>query len=425
MKNTKNSDPRKLMLPLWADLHTHFRQGNLTHTLANEYLKMGCYAVLAMPNTSPIVGKVLNDGVGKDLPYWSIVDYKKTIENAFENKLLDVIVPLYITKNTTAQMIIEGANNGSLRAAKYYPPHGTTNSDHSLPMSELMTSDVLKALEETGTILCIHGEDHNMTGHQFFDKHTNAEIAFYQKVMPLITEKYPKLKIVAEHITTKTAVDFVTHASQNVAATITPQHLLYTVGDLLLTKSTHLICMPYVKFEEDKHALLQAATTPNNTRFFAGTDNAPHPKLSKQTDCGCAAGCYVGGIAPQLYAIAFENFGIDLFSHEGYTAFKKFLCELGPHYYGLPQPNGTFELVKENSKITILETEIGDIIPLPIGLVKQEHRSTVQLPWSIGNISRPIPNTAPPSSHQDKPGDPKKIPNLSRPHTKLDTYTRE
>jgi dihydroorotase len=388
MNNIKKSTNNKLVLPLWADLHAHFRQGDLTKILANEYLKMGCYAVLAMPNTLPVVGKVLNDGAGKELPYWSIVDYKKSIEDAFENKLLDVMVPLYITKDTTTSMILEGANKGILRAVKYYPPHATTNSDHGVSISDLINSDLLKAIEDADIVLCIHGEEHHIGGHRFFDKETNAEIAFYQKFMPLITKKYPKLRIVAEHITTKTAVDFVNNSSKNVVATITPQHLLYTIGDLLLTKSTHLVCMPYVKFEEDKNALLQAVTNINNSKFFAGTDNAPHTKLSKQTDCGCAAGCYVGGIAPQLYAMAFENFGVDIFSFEGYTAFKKFLCDLGPEYYGLPKSPGTFELVKENSKVSILNTNIGDIIPLPLGMVKDEFRFNVEIPWKIENIKR-------------------------------------
>jgi dihydroorotase len=379
---------RKLTLPLWADLHAHFRQGAITKLLADEYLKMGCYAVLAMPNTKPPVGRVLNDGIGKELDYWSVVDYQKSIEEAFGNKLLQVIVPLYITKHTTAAMIVEGVQKGVLKAVKYYPPHGTTNSDHGISIAELINSDVMKALEDTGIILCIHGEEHNLDSHKYFDKDTNAEVTFYQNFMPEITKKYPKLKIVAEHITTKAAVDFVASASDNVVATITPQHLLYTIGDLLLTKSTHLICMPYVKFDQDRKALVQAVIDPSNRKFFAGTDNAPHPKLSKQTDCGCAAGCYVGSIAPQLYAMAFEQAGTNISTPQGYKVFKKFLCDIGSEFYNLPKPNGTFELINEPSKVDILQTELGEIIPLPVGMVKEELRSDVKLPWRIDNIIR-------------------------------------
>jgi dihydroorotase len=378
----------KLTLPLWADLHAHFRQGEITKLLAQEYLAMGCYSVLAMPNTKPPVGKVLENGEGKDLPYWSVEKYTKDVAEAFQNKLTDIIVPLYITKNTTAKMIVEGAKSGVLKAVKYYPPHGTTNSDHGIAISELIDSDVMKALEETGTILCIHGEEHGMKAHEYFDKNTNAEVAFYKNFMPQITAKYPKMKIVAEHITTKVAVDFVNNSSDNVVATITPQHLLYTIGNLLQTLSMHLVCMPYVKFDEDRDALRKAATNTKNKKFFAGTDNAPHPKLSKHTDCGCAAGCYVGGIAPQLYAVAFEDAGVDLSSDEGYNIFKKFLCDIGPDFYNITKPFGSFDLVKQPKQVNILKTDIGDIIPLPVGMVKEENRSSVTIPWQIKNINR-------------------------------------
>jgi dihydroorotase len=377
---------KKITLPLWADLHAHFRQGAITKQLAQAYLQMGCYAVLAMPNTKPPVGKVLNDGEGANLDYWSVVDYTKQIEDAFEGKLEHVIVPLYLTRDTTAKMIHEGAEAGVLKAVKYYPPHGTTNSDSSLPFEALLNSDVFKALEDTGVVLCIHGEEHELPNHKYFDAQTNAEKEFYLKQMPSLIKKYPNMRIVAEHITTKEAVKFVNKAGANVAATITPQHLLYTIGDLLHTKSTHLVCMPYVKFDADREALRNAVTDINNTKFFAGTDNAPHPKLAKQTDCGCAAGCYVGGIAPQLYAMAFEEAGTDLFSQVGYNAFKRFLCDIGPEFYGLPKPTGTFDLVKQPTKVEILKTENGDIIPLPLGMVKESERENVQLPWRVDRI---------------------------------------
>lgn len=376
----------KLTLPLWADLHAHFRQGEITKLLAQEYLAMGCYAVLAMPNTKPPVGKVLENGEGSELPYWSVEKYTKDVAEAFQNKLTDIIVPLYITKHTTAKMIYEGTKSGVLKAVKYYPPHGTTNSDHGIAMQELLNSDVMKALEETATVLCIHGEEHGMKAHEYFDKETNAEVAFYKNFMPQLTSKYPKMRIVAEHITTKAAVDFVNNSSENVVATITPQHLLYTIGDLLQTMSMHLVCMPYVKFDEDRESLRKAVTNQNNHKFFAGTDNAPHPKLSKQTDCGCAAGCYVGGIAPQLYAEAFEQAGADLSTETGYKAFKKFLCDIGPNFYNITKPFGSFDLVKEPKQVNILNTDLGEIIPLPVGMVKEAIRSNVSISWQIQNI---------------------------------------
>lgn len=124
--------------------------------------------------------------------------------------------------------------------------------------------------------------------------------------MPLLRDKFPNLKMVCEHITTKTAVDFVAGAGDKTGATITPQHLTYTVADLVQGLKYHLYCLPLVKFDEDRAALRAAVLTPSNKRIFAGTDSAPH--TTKTTECGCAAGCFTGAIAPQLYA---ENFDLE------------------------------------------------------------------------------------------------------------------
>lgn len=372
-------------LPLWADLHAHFRQGEVMQILANEYHKMGCYAVLAMPNTAPPVAKIhQNDMLNGELEgFLSIEEYKGLVSQAFGGKLQEIIVPLYITRHTTAQMIHNGAESGLLKAAKYYPPHGTTNSDHGVPFAELIGSDILYAMEERGVILCIHGEEHGCVADSYFDKYENAETLFYKDKMPKLLAKHPNLKIVAEHITTKTAVDFVASCSDNVVATITPQHLLYTVGDLLMTKSTHLICMPYVKFAEDRQALREAVLDVNNSKFFAGTDNAPHPKLAKHTDCGCAAGCFVAGIAPQIYAQGFEAAKVDILSDLGKKSFQKFLCDIGVEFYGFAKSDKTFRLIKERSKVSILQTDIGEIVPLPCGLVKDDKRGEVYIDWRV------------------------------------------
>ena len=370
----------RLTLPLWADLHAHFRQGALMPHLAADHLAMGCYAVLAMPNTRPPVSKVLGENTDKE---WSVEGYSQMMRDAFGGKAI-IIAPLYITRAATAQMIEQGAKAGVLKAAKYYPPHGTTNSDHGLPMADLIGSETLKVMEECGTVLCIHGEEHALGAGDYFDKHRNAETLFYENTLPRIVDAHPRLKIVAEHITTKAAADFVLAAGDNVAGSITPQHLLFTVGDLLQGWFAHLRCMPLVKFEEDRAALRDAATK-NNTRFFAGTDSAPHPRLSKTTDCGCAAGCYTGGIAPQLYAQGFEAAGIDLSTLEGAASFQRFLCDIGPAFYGLPKPEGTFSLIREPSPVVALEVEgVGQIVPLPLGMAQGYPQITeTMLPWRI------------------------------------------
>ncbi len=326
---------------------------------------MGCAGLLAMPNTKPPIGKITE----KDpLPYWSIEEYQKMILVGGGDAFSVVLVPLYLTKYTSAQMIADGAKSGLLKACKYYPPHGTTNADHGRPLESFIENGVFKAMEEHGIILNIHGEMHGLSGAAYFDKNTNAEDMFYREKMPLLRAKFPNLKIVCEHITTKTAADFVAQAGDKTGATVTPQHLLYTVGNLVQGFRFHLFCLPLIKFEEDRQALLVAVNDAKNTRIFAGTDSAPH--TTKATECGCAAGCFTGGIAPQLYAEAFDL-------NKGHQAFKNFLCHNGPKFYNIPVPEKTFILVKEPQEISTLTTEDGVVMPLPLGMGRET------LDWKI------------------------------------------
>lgn len=365
----------KIELPLWYDLHAHFRQEGLTPHLIKDHLKMGCAGILAMPNTKPPVSKVFKANPGDG---WSIEEYKDMLLKAGANAFDDVIVPLYLTATTTPAMIEAGAKGGILRAAKYYPPHGTTGAEFGMPLDSYIKNDVFKAMEANGVVLNIHGEEHALPPEKYFARGENAEEIFYRERMPVLAGKFPKLKVVCEHVTTKAAVDFVKQAPAIFAATITPQHLIYTVGDLLQGLKYHLFCLPLVKFEEDRAALCAAVTESKNTKFFAGTDSAPHAK--KVTECGCAAGCYTGGIAPQLYAQAFELADADLSGKAGQEAFKKFLCLNGPAFYGLKVPSKTFTLEKSPQEIKPLQAGAQTIIPLPVG-VKDGLSAT--LPWRI------------------------------------------
>ena len=313
-----------------------------------------------MPNTQPPVARISGENTEN---YWTIESYLNAIKTAGGDAFDDIIIPLYLTPDTTPEMIVEGAKNGLLRSAKYYPPHGTTNSEHGAGLETYMNNGVFEAMSEAGLILNIHGEEHGLSGEKYFGSESNAEDYFYQTRMPALIEKFPNLKIVCEHITTKTAADFVTNANNNVAATITPQHLMFTVADLLQGLKYHLYCLPLVKFEKDREALLNAATS-GNAKFFAGTDSAPH--TTKCTPCGCAAGCFTGGIAPQLYAQAFDLNG------NNFEEFKKFLCLNGPNFYGLNIPNDTFTLEKKPSNPTVNS----DATPLHVGL-------DISLDWTL------------------------------------------
>lgn len=352
-----------LTLPKWYDLHAHFRQGRAMAAYLEAHLRMGCAGVLAMPNTKPPVSRVRgpNDPAG-----WSIEAYAQVIREAGGDRFAEVIVPLYLTADTTAAVIEDGAGSGLLRACKYYPPHGTTNAEHGVPLERWAGSEVFRAMEQANVVLCIHGEQHGLAPEHYFDQGGNAESRFYREWMPRLVERHPRLRIVCEHITTREAVDFVRRAPETVAATVTPQHLLFTVGHLLQGLHYHLYCLPLVKFEEDRLALRQAVMEPGQTRFFAGTDSAPH--TVKATECGCAAGCFTGGLAPQLYAMAFEAGGCDLAGETGRLAFRQFLCLNGARYYGLPVPQATFELERLPDTGGRLATPDGEVVSLAAGL---------------------------------------------------------
>jgi dihydroorotase len=345
----------QIELPQWYDLHTHFRQDDVLPATVADHVAMGCAGALAMPNTKP------------PLTFPAMVrDYRQQVLNAANGAFLDVIVPLYLNADTTPAMIAQGVKDGTLRACKYYPPHGTTGAEHGAPLQHYIDNDVLAAMETNGVTLCVHGEEHGLSGEKYFDRHSNAEEVFYQERLPRVVEAYPNLRIVGEHVTTKVAADFISHAPAHVKATVTPQHLLYTAGHLLQGFKYHLYCLPLVKFEEDRAALRAAVTSATNTKFFAGTDSAPH--VQKVTECGCAAGCYTAGIAPQLYAQAFEAAGVDLDSRAGVAAFKAFLCDIGREFYNLPKPTKTFILQKKQQKTHVLNIGGQEIVPLPLGM---------------------------------------------------------
>ncbi len=372
MPANANTPAPRLTLPRWHDLHAHFRQGELLRPLLRAHAAMGCAGILSMPNTVPPVAKVFPGDAAFDC--WSIEEYLRMIRDA-DGGFDDIIVPLYLSENATPEMISAGAKSGLLRACKYYPPRGTTNAEHGRPLDHYMQNGVFEAMAEHGVVLCLHGEEHGLAPENYFDSAANAETFFYRERAPRLAEKFPDLKIAAEHVSTKAAVDFVLQAGENVAASVTPQHLLYTAGHLLQGCKYHLYCLPLLKFDADRAALRAAVTDPRNTKFFAGTDSAPHAR--KATDCGCAAGCFTGGVAPQLYAMAFEEAGVDLSAPVGQGIFARFLCCNGPAFYDLPVSKETFTLIKEDRNVASLATPDGNIVTLAEGA------GLKTLPWRI------------------------------------------
>ena len=329
-----------LLLPKWYDLHTHFRQGANVPAYIADHLSMGCAGALAMPNTKPPVSQVSGP---KTDSAWSIEAYRADLNQAGADKFDQLITPLYLTADTTASMIEAGAASGLLRAAKYYPPHGTTNAEYGIPMDDWIGSDVFKAMEANEVVLCIHGEQHALNGSEYFDAEQTAESDFYAHRLPKILDEHPNLRIVCEHITTAKAAEFVSEAPSHVGATITPQHLLYTVGHLIQGLKYHLYCLPVVKFERDRAALRDAVLAPGQFKFFAGTDSAPHVDAAKQSGCGCA-GIYTAPNTMSCLAALFEGEGA-LDKLEG------FVSRHGPAFYRLPVNAQTITLIKRDTPI--------------------------------------------------------------------------
>jgi dihydroorotase len=375
--------PLEVLLEGYADMHAHLRQDAIVPGLIAAHLSSHCDTILAMPNTSPPVSRVF--ARDETVSGWSVEGYRARLGEAGADGFRTLVIPLYLTPGTTPSMIEAGARSGLLTCAKYYPPHGTTGSAHGLPMDELLRGDVLRAMSDNGVRLLVHGETHGVEGERWFGRRSNAEESFYRGKMRLLTHKFPDLRVVCEHITTKVAADFVASEGPGVAATVTPMHLLYVIGDLVKGWLAHLKCMPIVKFEEDVEALRIQVTRPGQTKFFAGTDSAPHPQAAKHTDCNCASGCFTATVAPQLYAMAFEAAGIDLASEEGQASFRAFMCHNGPDFHGVPRPQGNLRLVRTPSRIVPYETAAGPIMPLPVGLVPDGPDRHAFLPWSIAS----------------------------------------
>ena len=241
---------------------------------------------------------------------------------------------LYLTDITSSEDIIRAKQSNIVYGCKLYPAGATTNSEFGVSKMENI-KDVLHTMSEVGLPLLIHGEvtDANV---DVFDK----EKEFIETILkPLIIE-FPTLKIVMEHITTAEAVRFVAECGDNVAATITAHHLLYNRNDIFKGGiSPHMYCLPILKREKHRQALLLAATS-GNRKFFLGTDSAPHAINTKESYCGCA-GIFTGHAPLELYAEAFDSAGA-LDKLEGFASI------FGAEFYGLPVTTTKMRLIRES-----------------------------------------------------------------------------
>src|SRR6202051_2308646 len=250
-----------------------------------------------------------------------------------KNSRFEPLLTLYVTNATTPGEIDRARACGFIHGVKLYPAGATTHSDAGVT-DIAKVYGVLARMEEIGMPLLVHGE----TPHpdvDVFDRETH----FIDSVLEPLLERFPGLRVVLEHITTARAVDFVAAARAGVAATITPQHLLHNRNAIFSGGiRPHYYCLPILKRERDRQALLGAATG-GNPRFFLGTDSAPHERASKENACGCA-GMFTAHAAIELYAEAFESGGrLDLL--------QGFASHFGADFYGLPRHDDVITLIKE------------------------------------------------------------------------------
>lgn len=303
------------------DWHLHFRDGDMLRETVPATARCFRRAVV-MPNLVPPVttGALAT-------AYRERIIAARPAGSSFEP-----VMTIYLTDTTTPADIAEAKAAGVL-AAKLYPAGATTNS-HSGVSSLSKLYPVLEAMVKHDMLFLVHGEvtDHDV---DIFDR----EKVFIDSHLRQIVAQFPELKVVLEHITTGDAVDFVVAQGANVAATITPQHLLLNRNDLLVGGvRPHNYCLPVLKRRTHQEAL-RAIVKTGNSKFFLGTDSAPHAKHRKESACGCA-GCYSAWSAIELYAQVFEDLGA-LDKLEGFAS------HYGADFYGLPRNEGTIRLVRQ------------------------------------------------------------------------------
>jgi dihydroorotase len=261
--------------------------------------------------------------------------YRERIMAALpENTRFEPLLTLYLTDATAPEEIDRARSTGFIHGVKLYPAGATTHSDAGVT-DIARAYRVLARMEEVGMPLLVHGESPHPEV-DVFDRETH----FIDSVLEPLLERFPGLRVVLEHITTAGAVEFVSGARRGVAATITPQHLLHNRNAIFAGGiRPHYYCLPILKRERDRQALLGAATG-GNPRFFLGTDSAPHERASKENACGCA-GMFTAHAAIELYAEAFESAG-------RLDRLEAFAGHFGADFYGLPRHDDTITLIKES-----------------------------------------------------------------------------
>ncbi len=330
------------------DWHLHLRDGEALEAVIGHTAKQFARAVV-MPNLKPPVTTV-----ALAQAYLSRIE-QAMIKAGIAAGSFRPLMTLYLTDNTSPDEIVRAKDTGAAVAVKLYPAGATTNSDAGATDLLGRCSTVLETMQRVGLPLLVHGEVTDPTVDVF-----DREALFIDRVMIPLRKAFPALRVVFEHLTTKDGVDYVRDAEGPVAATLTPQHMLYNRNVIFQGGvRPHYYCLPILKREVHRQALLDAATS-DSPRFFLGTDSAPHSKGLKENACGCA-GCYTALHAMELYATAFDQAG-KLDRLEAFASLR------GPDFYGLPRNTETITL-QRGSFVIPNELAFGKetIVPLAAG----------------------------------------------------------
>ncbi|MDI9347294.1 MAG: dihydroorotase [Methylacidiphilales bacterium] len=330
------------------DWHTHLREQEMLN-FALPHTASQFYRALLMPNLKKPVTTAI-----------AVTEYQSQVDSLLlknpPGKLFEPHYALFLQETTSVEEVYRCTKLPNVRGFKYYPSRATTNSDHGVK-DLLVLDNILAAIAESNSVLLLHGEVVSAYVDPF-----DREKLFIQQILPVIMRRHPTLKIVMEHITTRTSVDFILSQKGRVHATITPHHLLLDRRAIFNNGiHPHFYCLPLLQRNEDKNALIMAATS-GLPWFFAGTDSAPHAISAKETSCGCA-GIFNTPVALSIYADIFERVG-------KLYALEDFLSKHGALFYELPMNKTMIELQKKPWNVpSVYEFGVEKVVPLCSGEV--------------------------------------------------------
>ena len=342
----------ELIIPRPDDMHLHLREGQMLKVVSQHSASQFGRAII-MPNLkNPVINTEL-----AHIYYDEIKKHTKTLQ-------FEPLMTIYFNDGLTLEELKKIKASSKIIGIKLYPKGATTNSNDGIDSFE-SGYKIFEMMEELDIPLLIHGEvnDKNV---DIFDR----ERIFIEKHLSRAHKEFPNLKIVLEHISTKDSTEFVKDSSNKVAATITPQHLLYNRNELFLGGlRPHAFCLPVLKREEHRVAVLNAAIS-GNPKFFLGTDSAPHKRAEKESSCGCA-GIYSALNAMEIYAEIFDQ-------NNAIEKLENFCSKFGADFYKLNQNKEKLKLTRSKNKVpTVIKIDNDDVVPLMAGQ---------EIGWNCSNI---------------------------------------